>query len=84
MNYAVELVAEAEDDLADAWLQADDPQAVTAAQAEIERRLARDPIGAGQHLHEGLYQIAVEPLTVFYSVDTSQRKVEVLQVRYTP
>jgi hypothetical protein len=72
MNYTLEWVADAEDDLADAWLQADDPQAVNAAQVHIERLLARDPIGTGQHLHEGLYQIVVKPLTVLYSVDTSQ------------
>ncbi len=84
MNFSVEYVTEAENALAEAWLQASDPGAVTAAQNEIDRMLARDPIGSGQHLHEGLYQIVEPPLTVFYAVDVPRRRVEVSQVWYTP
>jgi hypothetical protein len=84
MNYAVDWLPQAEIALADAWLQAVDPGAVTKAQAEIDRLLARDPIGKGQHLHEGLHQLIVSPLTVFYSVDVTARRVEVSQVWYTP
>ena len=84
MNFTVDYVPAAEDALAEAWLQASDPGAVTAVQNEIDRLLARDPIGSGQHLHEGLYQIVEPPLTAFYAVDNQQRRVEVSQVWYTP
>jgi hypothetical protein len=84
MNFTVDWLPEAEIALADAWLQASDPGAVTTAQAQIDRLLARDPIGKGQHLHEGLCQIVVNPLTAFYSVDAVARRVEVSQVWYTP
>jgi hypothetical protein len=84
MNHTVEWRPEAEDALAEAWLQADDPQAVTEAQARIDHLLARDPLGSGTHLHEGLYQVVDHPLTVFYSVESARRHVEVQQVWYTP
>jgi hypothetical protein len=50
----------------------------------VDALLARDPVGHGQLLHEGLYRIVVPPLTVFYTVDTTQRTVEVSEVWYTP
>ncbi|MBI1918781.1 MAG: hypothetical protein HYS12_29155 [Planctomycetes bacterium] len=84
MNFTVEWLPDAEDALADAWLQATDPSAVTQAQAQVDRLLGRDPIGSGQLLHEGLYQIVFTPLTIFYSVDSSNRIVEVSEVWYTP
>jgi ethanolamine utilization microcompartment shell protein EutL len=83
MNYTVEWLTEAEDQLAEIWLQASDPKAVTASQAEIDRRLARDPTGCGQLLHEGLAKIVVPPLTAFYAVDAARRLVEVSGVAYT-
>jgi hypothetical protein len=84
MNYTVDWLTTAEDSLAEAWLQAADPGAVTAAQNQIDRMLARDPINNGQYLHEGLYRIVVDPLTAFYSVSTARRQVEVSEVWYTP
>jgi hypothetical protein len=84
MNYAVDYLPVAEDALADAWLRAADPGAVTTASAHIDRLLAADPFGNGHLLHEGLYQLVEPPLTVFYTVDPAQRRVEVSQVWYTP
>ena len=84
MNYSVEWLEEAEDELATIWLQAGDPPLVASAQVEIDRLLARDPLGNGQYLSEGLRQIVVKPLTASYSVDGSRRRVEVSWVRYTP
>jgi len=84
MNHAVEWLPAAEDALVEAWLQAADPNAVAAAQARIDHLLARDPVGSGQHLHEGLYQIVERPLTAFYSVDSAPRRVEGSEVWYTP
>jgi hypothetical protein len=56
-RYTVEWEADAEGELADIWLQASDTDAVTQAQARIDRLLARDPAGHGRHLGEGLWQI---------------------------
>jgi hypothetical protein len=41
--YAVEWTSTAEDQLADIWLLASDPQAVTTATAANDALLARDP-----------------------------------------
>jgi mRNA-degrading endonuclease RelE of RelBE toxin-antitoxin system len=84
MNYRVEWLAEALQALASAWLQAQDRPAVNNAQAQIDQRLARDPVASGTHLHEGLYRLTHAPLTVFYSIDDARRVVEVAEVWYTP
>ncbi len=82
--FGVTWVPHAEGSLARIWLGSSDPLAVTRAQAQIDALLARDPIGHGQHVQEGLYRIVVPPLTAFYSVDTARRIVEVSEVWYTP
>ena len=74
----------AEDQLTDIWVQAPDRQAVTAAEAEINKRLGRDPLGQGEAVAEGLRKLAVTPLTVYYQVDQAQRVVEVQAVAHTP
>ena len=73
-----------EQELARIWMFADDPQAVTEAQAQIDRWLTRNPLGVGQPMPEGLFKLTVAPLTVFYSVDSARRTVEVSWVWYTP
>ena len=75
--FLVEWNSAAENSLADIWMNASDPKAVTIAQTAIDRQLARDPIGNGQHVREGLYRIIVSPLVVYYSVEDSTRTVEV-------
>jgi hypothetical protein len=82
--FAVYWLPDAEDALAQVWLQAPDPQAVTVASAQVDRLLARDPLGCGQHLQEGLYKLVVPPLAVFYSVDETEHKVEVHQLWWSP
>jgi hypothetical protein len=69
------------DDLAVFWMAASDPRAVTAAQAEIDRRLASDPTRHGTPQSEGLWRIDVVPLRAFYSVDPAARRVEVYGLR---
>jgi hypothetical protein len=81
--YTVDWTNDAEDALTIIWLQTYDP-AVTAASNQIDRLLARDPIGHGQLAHEGLYKITEPPLTAYYSVDSVHKNVEVSAVRYTP
>jgi plasmid stabilization system protein ParE len=72
------------DMLADIWTQAVNRASVNAAQNQIDALLARDPIGNGKHLSEGLYKLVVPHLTVSYSVDQAKKTVEVSAVRYTP
>jgi hypothetical protein len=62
--YTVEYTSVAEDQLADVWVQAPDRQAVTAAEAHIHQSLARDPLGQGVAVAEGLHKLTVAPLTV--------------------
>jgi plasmid stabilization system protein ParE len=82
--YTVEWTSTAEDQLAEIWLQASDPQAVTTAQATIDGMLARNPLGHGVEVQEGLRKITVPPLTVYYEVNATQRVVEVSGVACTP
>jgi hypothetical protein len=70
------------DDLADIWNRAPDRRAVTTAEKVIEQLLARDPVANGDHLGEGLYRLHQPPLMVYYSVDSTQRTVEVTQANY--
>ncbi len=49
--------SEAEEELADIWVQAADRKAVTAAQFAIEQRLARNPIDEGEEVAEGLWKL---------------------------
>lgn len=82
--FSVEWLPAAEDELARIWVQAVDRRAVTAAQAEIDRRLSRDPLGNGYHLAEGLYRITVLPLNCTYTVNAARRHVQVTWVWHTP
>jgi hypothetical protein len=82
--YRVEWDPAAEDELARIWLQSSDPQAVTAAQAQADQLLARDPMKYGRHLSEGLYSVDVPPLVLTYTVDPANRLVEVTWIRSSP
>lgn len=78
--FSVDWPPEILSDLADIWLQAPDRQAVTDAEASIDRLLKRGPLNYGIHLSEGLYRIEVPPLIVTYAVDTARSHVEVASV----
>lgn len=79
--FLVEWEPAAEDELARIWLRSSDPFAVTAAQAQADRLLSRDPIHHGRHLAEGLFTIDAPPLTLNYTIDPANRLVEVTWVR---
>jgi plasmid stabilization system protein ParE len=84
-RYTVEWTQDAEDALADIWMQAADRAAVTAAEAAIHRLLEKDPVANGAEVSEGLRRIIIEPLVALYTVDASRRVVEVEQVGvYSP
>jgi hypothetical protein len=79
--YTVEWTPEAENQLALIWLRASDRAAITAAQNQADRLLARDPHGHGRSLSEGLHQIDCPPLAISYTIDDTRREVEVTGVR---
>jgi hypothetical protein len=80
VNYTVEWVPGAEDALADAWLNAPDRAAVTAAAAAVEARLQRDPYAESES-RTGATRITFEaPLAVHYAVNDQDRHVIVLDV----
>lgn len=70
------------DDLTSIWLNASDRNAVTKAEAEVNRLLKQNPLGIGENLSEGLRRIVVAPLIVYYTVDSENLVVEVEGVGY--
>lgn len=82
--FLVDWTDDALDMLAGIWTQATNRTAVNAASDRIDQLLARDPIGNGKQMKEGLYKLTVPPLTAYYSVDQANKTVEVSAVRYTP
>ena len=66
--------------LAAVWNEAPDKAAVTEALAEIERLLARDPIGYSEALPEGLFVIEVDPLRVLFEFSEAAKHVKVVSV----
>lgn len=79
-GYIVDWVRDAERDLAEIWLRAQDRQSVTRAQATVDDQLARDPINTSMELAEGLRKLVAPPLQVLFSVDGARRRVEVARV----
>jgi hypothetical protein len=84
MNYSVDWTDDTLAALAAVWLRSADRQAVSAAQATIDRELARDPFGAGIPVSEGLYALEVPPLRVQYEASEEDRVVTVVSVRELP
>ncbi len=82
--YHVDWTDDALDMLADIWMQSNNRAAINAAQNRIDALLARDPHSYGQDVHEGLYQLLDPPLKVSYSIDETQKSVEVSAVSYVP
>jgi hypothetical protein len=82
VSYFVDWKPDALDGLSAAWVAATDKAAVNDADAEIARLLARDPRAVGSHASEGLRQLDVPPLRAYYSVDVTNRVVEVLQIAF--
>jgi hypothetical protein len=84
MNYTVIWEAGVLSVLASIWLQAPDRQAVTRAQANIDHRLATDPLAYSTQVTEGLYAIEDPPLRVQFEVSEDDRLVTVVSVRPVP
>ncbi|MFL5246040.1 MAG: type II toxin-antitoxin system RelE/ParE family toxin [Gemmataceae bacterium] len=80
MAYTVTWTPDAEDQLADIWLQANNRASVTVAQARIDSELRLAPFDKGIELSEGLRRITVSPLKVFYEILDTDRLVRVTAV----
>jgi hypothetical protein len=79
-SYSVEWNREAEDELAQIWLRATNRTRINVAQVAIDCLLETDPHGNGIYLSEGLYQLSVPPLRVFYEIIESEKQVNVTDV----
>jgi mRNA-degrading endonuclease RelE of RelBE toxin-antitoxin system len=80
-RFTVVWFSDAQDDLANLWMNATDRSAVARSADEIDLRLAHDPISAVEEEHEGLCSLRVGPLVIQYSFDESDRRVTVWTVR---
>jgi hypothetical protein len=85
MSYSVDWAPAARSHLAAIWIQqVSHRQAITAAQARMDRLLAVDPLQNGNPLSEGLYAIDVHPLRAVYEVSDAGRLVSVVSVNWLP
>ncbi len=80
MNYTVLWSEIAEEELADIWLNASDPEVITQASHLIDRQLRRDPDQVGESRPNNRRILLVSPLGVSFQVIEDDRKVEVLHV----
>jgi hypothetical protein len=67
--------------LAELWLSAAEPAAVTSAGDLIDHMLASDPLAGAQEVSEGLFRLDVPPLRVYFEVSEADRVVRVARVR---
>jgi hypothetical protein len=75
--WEVEWDDEPAQDLASAWMNSDDRDSITKAQAKADQLLARDPIKNGRYLSEGLYRIEIPPVVLGYAIDAGAHRVNV-------
>jgi plasmid stabilization system protein ParE len=81
VNYTVSWTQQAEDDLARAWLAAEDRNAVTAASNTLDRALASDPYALGIPIGTPQIRTASEPpLAIDFEIIEDDKKVRVLRV----
>ena len=74
---------EAQDQLAQIWLDAPDRKSINDAANRIDALLQYDPHTKGEPVTEGLRSLDAPPLRVLYSVAESDRLVQVVLVRHT-
>jgi len=85
MKFTVVYLSSAEQQLAELWLKASDPTAVTRAADTIDRMLASDPEGAGESRVSTVRILFEEPLAVVYDVRQADLVVKVWAVwQWTP
>jgi hypothetical protein len=85
MKYLVDWTREARSDLAAIWIRYKSHRnAVTAAQATMDRLLSQDPLANGFPLSEGLYGIHVSPLRATFEMSSQDVSVTVESVNWLP
>ena len=85
MKYTVDWSTDACHQLAAIWVDyISHRRIITSAQAEIDRRLALDPLGNGTLLSEDLYAIAINPLRVVYELTDKPGVLRVVSVKWFP
>jgi len=82
MKWTVIYRPSAQDELANIWLNAADPQAVADAADEIDRVLSRDPLNSGESRGGSTRMIVERPLTVLFDVNPDDVLVTVFAVFY--
>jgi hypothetical protein len=80
MKYTVVYLPSAEQQLADLWLKAADPVAVSRASDKIDRLLESNPKGLGESRASSLRILFEEPLAVVYDVREADFMVKVWAV----
>ena len=81
MNYEVVLSLDAVEDILRITMASGSKTHVISASRQIQEALRLDPIGAGEHLSEGLYFIDREPLRGFFTIDVAEMLVEIVNVK---
>jgi hypothetical protein len=80
-RYTVVWLKDARDELAEIWIVDENRNAVAQAAYEIDSSLADNPLKQGGELSEGLRFFLAPPLRVLFSLNDSDRIVEVSSVR---
>jgi hypothetical protein len=80
MKFHVNWLPDAEQELADIWLQAPDRPAVTQASHLIDRRLQKHPDLEGESRPDGQRILIVPPLAAVFQVFADDMRVDVIHV----
>lgn len=80
MNYSVVWLPDAEQELADLWLNSSDRGAITKAAAVLDQLLERDPAQEGESRPNGRRILFAAPLAAIYRVHSDKEQVDVLHV----
>jgi hypothetical protein len=75
--FTVVWLKDAQDALAESWMDYPDRNAVRAAAAVIDRQLRDAPKLYGTHVSEGLWTIRCDPLRAFFTISEEDCRVEV-------
>jgi hypothetical protein len=84
MKFTVASTPLADLQLADIWLRASDPQAVSDASDRIDALLRTSADRVGQVRSDGRWVIVEIPLTVTYELSVDDCKATIVSIRYTP
>jgi hypothetical protein len=82
MRFTLTYRPSARDELAELWLAAEDPHAVTHSSNGIERELRDDPDLKGETVEGSLRKIVAAPLVYYYVVSPDDRLATVWSVRW--